>query len=209
MYINTISGDDTSFRAIAYGYEKHPGTLSFIESTMNNVSNVLTAGGQTFLSNARTIYDNLNGSYAMQLARAAINKVGNMFTRTDIHEIREIDRMQNANLIMQRYIMANPEVRGMFQSQLCNGYSDTYVDMEPGKIGENHYDYRRVMNGIVKEDKADDGEYMSSYYLDELAEGDRELMHDEQVSIMKTWEEISYLMKHGKSDPTDPLNGSL
>ena len=204
MQINVMTGDDVSFRALAYGYEKHPGTLSFMESTMNNVSNVLTAGGQAFLSNARSIYDNLNGSYAMQMARAACNKVGNMFARTDIHEIREIEKLQNANLIMQRYIMASPEVRTVFQSQLCNGYSETYVDMYPGKIGEDHYDYRRVQNGILN-----DEDERITYYLDDLVEGDRELAFDEQLAIKATWKVVADLMKYGSVDPTDPLNGSM
>jgi len=204
MQISTMMGDDLSFRSLAYGYEKHPGTLSFMENTMNNVSNVLTAGGQAFLSTARSIYDNLNNSHAMQLARAACNKMGNMFARTDIHEITEISNIQNANLIMQRYIMACPEVRSVFQSQLCNGYSETYIDMYPGKIGEDHYDYRRVENGILN-----DADERITHYLDVLVEGDRELMFDEQLAIKKTWQKVAELMQYGTVDPTDPLNGSM
>ena len=47
--------------------------------------------------------------------------------------------------------MAQPDIRSLYHKGHCDGYSDTYVDMEPGLVGEQHYDYRRVMDGVVEE----------------------------------------------------------
>ena len=50
---------------------------------------------------------------------------------------------------MKRYIMANPHVREAYQEQRIAGYDGTYKDPFADDTIENHYDYRRVMNGVV------------------------------------------------------------
>jgi len=210
MAIQVGYGDDMAFRALVYGAERHPGTINYLENSVSsvaNLSNTLTEAGQQFFANSREMLNSFTGSQAMQLARAALNKMNNLFSRTDIHFISELDKLQNAQPIMQRFIMAQPDVREIYHQQRCDGYSDTYVDMEPGGVGENHYDYRRVMNGIFVADE--EGNDKVSIYLDTLHEGDRELSHDEQTSILKTWEVVANLIKYGGEDPTSIWGDSL
>jgi hypothetical protein len=84
---------------------------------------------------------------------------------------------------------------------------DTYVDVEPGLVGEEHYDYRRVMDGVMQD--TEDGGWYAKIYVEDLKEGDRDLSHGEKVDILQTWSRLEYLMALNKEDPTSPEGGYL
>ncbi|EKD22572.1 MAG: hypothetical protein ACD_84C00043G0006 [uncultured bacterium] len=207
MAIAVSYGSDAEFNALCYGANKHPSTLQYLENQVSNVSRTLTDAGRSFFSNARQLYDQLNNSEAMRLARAALNKAGSLFQSDRIRDIWDLAEIQNAPLTMQRWIMAQVDVRAAFHEQRCDGYSDTYVDNSPEDIGETHYDYRRVMHGMVMEDP--EGDDKTTFYLDELHEGDRELALDEKISILNTWDVVAELMQYGEFDPTSVWNNKL
>ena len=205
-----IYGGPTEFNALIYGAEMNPGTMNYLQNSINNISNfsqALTNAGNSFFSNTREIFNDLNGNVAMAKAKAALNKVSNFFNRNDIHYINELSKLQNAPVVMQRFIMAEPTIRKMYHEQRCNGYADTYIDTYKEDIGKNHYDYRRVMTGIVTTDS--EGYDMYTTHLDVLVEGDRDLRIDEKSSILKTWEIVAALTKYGDTDPTDVGNGKF
>ena len=103
--------------------------------------------------------------------------------------------------------MANPVVRQTYHEQKCDGYSDTYIDNQPSAIKETHYDYRRVMDGVVV-DKDNDG-WSVKFYPDDLHDGDRELVHGEKVDILHSWDIIEMFMKAGDKDPTSQYGAAL
>lgn len=201
-----IYGGVDTWDALAYG-EQNPINNNYFRNQIATVSNSLNEVGRQFFSDARDIYERFNGSAAMQAIRTATKAVTSMFQPNVVRSLFEISDFQNATLVMQRWIMANPVVRQTYHDQKCDGYSDTYVDMHPGAIGENHYDYRRVMDGIVQ-DTEDDG-WKVKFYPDELAHGDRELFLDEKVDILTSWEIIQGFMKIGKADPTSQYGNNL
>jgi len=207
MAIAVSYGGDDEFRAFVYGQNKDPRTLNYLENQLSNISQTLTSAGMNFFADARSIYDRFNGSEAMRLARAAINKAGSVFQTNIIRAIWESSEFQNAPLCMQRYIIAEPSVRKLFNEQRIDGYSDTYVDMHPGTIGESHYDYRQVMNGIVTIDE--DGLELTRFFPDELLEGDRELDLSEKADILNSWKHVASLMKFGDRDATSVWNNKL
>jgi hypothetical protein len=141
----------------------------------------------------------------MALARNAIRSARGLLTPNVIQPLVSYEEFQIAQPVMQRYIMAQPDIRQLFFDQRCDGFSDTYVDQQPGKIGETHYDYRRVMNGMMVEEGED---FVVHHYLDELREGDRELTFHEQVDILSTWQVMSMFMQE-KKDPTNIYGGKL
>jgi hypothetical protein len=115
--------------------------------------------------------------------------------------------MQNASLTMQRWIMAEPTVRTLFHKQLCDGYSDTYVDMYPGRVGEDHYDYRRVMNGVVVPHEERGGD--ATTYMEDLIPDDVELDLNDQIDIISSWQFIQAKVAERNEDPTSKYNGTL
>lgn len=206
MYqVQVIDGGLETFNALVYG-QKHPGTLRYIQSQFNNFTDKLTDAGRSFFSNVEQIYDQFNGSDALRIARDAINKVKMSFTPNEIISLWDLASIQTAGTVMQRWIMAEPTVRSLFHQQKCDGFSDSYIDMQPKAVGEDHYDYRRVMNGMLV--FSEEHDWIATNYFDELHDNDRELTFDEQIDIQSVWSLMQHAVSVG-NDPTNPLGGKL
>lgn len=202
--INIIHGGTDSFNAVVYG-EQNPANLDFFKRSIANVGQTLTDIGKQFYSNTSELYERFNGSDAMRLAKAAARAAASLFMPDRIGSIFEMGQFQQAPPVMQRYLMAEPFVRAQYHAQKCDGYSDTYVDREPGLVGDAHYDYRRVMHGVIK----DDDESYVKFYIEDLEPGDRHLSHEDKVDIINSWDILKALMKAGGEDPTSPFNSKL
>lgn len=206
--IQVIYGGEDAFNALVYSSEQNPVNTNYFQNQINSISNSLSSIGQTFFANTQAIYNQINNSEALRIARAAVSQAKTLFQPNRIIDIRTMENMQNAPVVMQRWIMANPLVREMYHKQQIDGYSDSYKDMFPNQIGENHYDYRRVMDSVVQ-DSSNDDEWFVRYYPDEILEGDKELSHDEKVSVLNTWSIAEMFVKAGKSDPTSVWDSQM
>lgn len=206
--INMIYTDSpNAFDAIVYG-EKHPANLEYFRQQTQNIASNIQDAGRSFFSNLTELNEKFNGSEAMRLGRAAIRAAKSIFKPNIISSIFDIGEMQQAPIVMQRWIMANPVVRKLYHDQGCDGYADTYIDHHPDKIAEEHYDYRRATEGIVQLDESND-EWFVKFYPDDLYEGDRRLSLDEKVDILSTWDIAEMFIRAGKEDPTSVNNSSL
>ena len=150
-----VYGGSDAFDALAYGVDQHPANTNYFQRQIESISNTLTEVGQTFFANTQMLYDQVNNSETMRIARAAVRTAKSLFQPNQILAISDMYQMQTAPVVMQRWIMANPVVRDKYHKQQIDGYSDSYTDMSPGIIGDQHYDYRRVMNGVIQEDNND------------------------------------------------------
>jgi len=130
-----------------------------------------------------------------------------LFDSDTIRPLHTLEEFQHAKARMRRYVMANPELRSMFHKQRIEGYGSSYEDLEPDRIGANHYDYRRVMDGVVEIDES--GDWSSTTYFDELRDGDRDLLLSEQVNISLTWEMAEYHLARKCGDMTSQQNAPL
>lgn len=131
-----------------------------------------------------------------ELVKHGIGELDNHFATLETFE-----DFQRANLTMQRWIMAHPEVRKLYLNQDCDGYSDSYRNIaEVTGVGEDDYDYRRATNGWVF--PTEDGGYEYTIYHEDLIIGDRELDHWEQMRVMETLDNITNYMKECNHDFT-------
>lgn len=203
-----IEGGDLVFDALAYGTDVPTSTSNYFQNEIASISNTLNAAGQSFFSNVKSLYDNINNSDAIRMARNAIQAAATLFLPDTVTPLISLAQFQTAGLVMQRYVMANPVVRQAYHAQRIDGYSDTYVDRHPKDIGENHYDYRRVMNAVVQTDEEADTWFVK-FYPDELVEGDKELSHDEKVDIIKTWDLMEMFINAGENDPTSVYGSKM
>lgn len=203
--MNLAFGAADAWSAAVYG-ETNPSTTAFLANQFNNFSGAITDAGKKFYQAGLEAFNHFNGSEAMRFARKVISSINGAFDTPYIHEYRTLEQMQNASTLMQRWVMANPTVRGLYHQQLCDGYSETYTDKEPGRIGDQHYDYRVATQGLVKFDEEDG--WKTSIYFEELKEGDRDLLLEEQVAIAHTWSALEALAALGE-DPTSANGGKL
>lgn len=204
--INVVhAGDVRAFDAILFP-EQSPQTSFYIQNQLNAFSQTLTDIGRQFVETSKAIYDKINDSNAIRLAKAAVRMAKGMFHPNMIIPLETIEDIRAAQPMMQRYIMAEPTLREQYHKQLVDGFSDTYADVEPGRIGEAHYDYRRVMDGIIVDEVDADGEegWVAHHYFDELRGDDRDLDLVEQTAILRTWDVIRMALAAEK-DPSDPF----
>lgn len=200
--MQVITGGARTFSALAY-QNQHPENQNYFAQKLQNFTQTFgdavgsVAGG--FMSNATDLFDKFYGSEAVRLAKAAVRKVKSIWERDDIRELFGIGEIQQAKPIMQRWIMAEPTYRQMFHEQRCDGFSNSYVDMEPGAVGEAHYDYRRVMDGLLVDDEEEG--WNMTHYIEDLREGDVDLELDEQLTILSVWDVVAMHAKAGGEDP--------
>lgn len=194
-----LEGGGDMFNALAYG-KPHPGTHQYLSTQFENATQHLNDAGQRFMAGARAIYEQVRDSTAARMARAVSRRVGHMWQSDVIRAMSAMGDLQQAPLTMQRWIMAEPTLRHRYQQQRVDGYSDTYVDMHPGDVGETHYDYRRVMQGMVQE--SEEAGWTATTWFEDLLPGDDELDIDEQVDIQTTWAAVVAHLRKGDEDPT-------
>jgi hypothetical protein len=200
--VQVITGGARTFSALAY-QNQHPENQNYFAQKLQHFTQTFgdtvgsVAGG--FMSNAAELFDKFYGSEAVRLAKAAVRKVKSIWERDDIRELFGIGEIQQAKPIMQRWIMAEPTYRQMFHDQRCDGFSNSYVDMEPGVVGEAHYDYRRVMDGLLVDDEEEG--WNMTHYIEDLKEGDVDLELDEQLTILSVWDVVRMHAKAGGEDP--------
>lgn len=116
-----------------------------------------------------------------------------------IMPLHSVQALQNANPTMQRWVMAHPEVKQLYNEQNIDGYSDSYVNIFGKGVGEEDYNYRLIMDGILQ----DDGKQSwTKHYDEELIPGDRRLDHPEKVMILSTHEYMSYVLASSDIDFT-------
>lgn len=166
--------------------------LQNIKPAYNEFSNRIyqcLQSSYNFVNNQMVKYGLLN-----QLDSNGIQALDNYYT-----DLTSFIALQNANATMQRWIMAHPDVRKLYLDQNIDGYSGSYQNVFGKEIGEDDYNYRRVMDGVM----CDEGDTtVVRQYLDDLLEGDRELNHYEKVKILHTYDAIDYLLKECKFDFT-------
>ena len=184
-------------------------TVNFFEQVKERISQKAHVFKEDFIQTSNEIFDSVYSARALELTRAAINKAGALFDADIIKQLHTLSEFQVAKPTMIRNIMANPLVREKFIDGRCEGYGkDLYFDRQPGVVGENHYDYRRIMDGVVQHNE-ETGETFVRHYTEELHEGDEPLSAGQKFDILKSWTNVEYLMSLAAKDPTSPWNCDL
>lgn len=207
MYqINVIEAAPMAFDYLAFPNQS-PATALYFQNQLQNFSAALTETGQRFMQGARELYERIHDNTAVRMAKAAIRHAKGMYQPNVIIQIDDIEGFRSATPMMQNYIMAQPDLRDLYHQQRVNGYSDTYIDIDPKQNRDNHYYYRRVMDGVVQDTEVD-GEYqwVAKQYCDELMEGHTDLTTEERSSILLSWDKIQLLLAEER-DPTDIFGG--
>lgn len=199
-----VDGGVDTFNALALG-QLHPQTEQFLQTQAAEAMNspTLSQYGRQFYEQGQSLFQRLAESRAAQYVKAAQRAVRSIWQNNDVRVLTTIAEMQWAPPAMQRWIMAEPTVRQMYHQQRLEGYDGSYQDAYPNDIGEDHYHYRRVMDGVVQFNEGDDEpEWSATTYFDELDPDEAQLEFSEQEDILDTWTNIVAKIREGKEDPT-------
>ncbi len=211
MQINILPPSPPGAMTMMSFPEIAPQARAWINNQIQNAGTMLTDVGRSFLTRAQELHSVYNDGSIERAARRVARTVKSLLHPNAIIALDTVREIQAAKPIMQRYIMANPNIRQLYLKQLCDGYSDTYVDHHPGHIGAEHYDYRRVMDKVVRVELDENGvedRLVWSHYLEDLQPGDRELEDEEKFTILRIWDIVDGALD-ARVDPTDIFNGQI
>ncbi len=211
VQINVLPISDVGVLDYLMFPDQHPSNLDYFRNQVESISATLNDYGRRFMETSRDLYNTVHDSRLVNAAKAAMRYISGAHHPNEIVYFNTLDDLRTAQPIMQRYVMADPVIRQAYFDYRIDGYSDTYVDMQPGKIGVEHYDYRRMMNGIVQDGTDEHGNYewCAHIFTDELYEGDRELTLVEKVMAMRAGDLARMFLEAGKKDPTDVYGGDI
>lgn len=202
--INVIHANDPRSFDLMLFADRNPMTSNYIEQQLTNFSQSLTDIGRKFVETSQAIYEKVNDSSAIRMAKAAIRMAKGMFHPNAIVQLETEQDLRAAYPIMQRYIMADETIRAKYLAQQIDGYSDTYANVDGKAIGREHYDWRRVNTGIVKDTVDENGEdsWTASQYYDDDRPGDIPLEFSEKIDILRSQDLARMFIEAGK-DVTD------
>lgn len=174
----------------------------------NYLANQLSNMGSFAGSIGNRIYDVLQNSYNYVNDTMMQYNIRQELSKNDIAQfnyeygfINSFRGLQEASMVMQRFIMAEPTIKQLYLDQNLDGYSGSYVNISGNEIGDNDYDYGLVNDGIVQIDEVNDT-WRTVEYFTPLIQGDRRLNIMEQDDILHTWRTARQIMETCKYDFT-------
>lgn len=156
---------------------------------------------------AATAFDAINGFSAVQSAKMILQQASSMFEADIIRPLFDLESIQNALPVMQNWIMVDPMLRNAWYDGKVEGYTDTYVDPEPGKVGEDMRAYRILMDGVLI--PHEENGYQSVHYGERLYSEEVSLSIADLAAIFTSQENARQIYEAGEYDPTSQYGASL
>lgn len=197
--VNVLRGGDDMANALIYK-PLSQATMDYLGNHLSNTLSSIRNVSDRFVSTVRNMYDRFNGQEAINRAKMALYSAGIHFNQDMIYPVR-YENYRDMNLMMQRYVMSQPDVSELYRKNKCYGFSDTFIDPEPNTYGEDRFDYQRVMDGVVQFRTGENGEAFIKHYSN--SDDQDKLSILDKLSVIETWDTVSRLIADGL-DPTDP-----
>lgn len=205
---NVVVGGTNAFDHMMYGAPNQE-IHQFVNHLHQQITPMLTQEGLNFVQQTRNEWSKFFGEDAARLARGAIRRIASLWDDDTIRQLVGIAQLQQAPVVMQPFIMAQPEIRQAYLNQKVDGYSDTYVNEHDNAVGEDHYHYQCVMSGIVADTDEDGEEWKAVTYFLEPEKSEDELNFDQKLDVLCTWSEVLLRYRTGRDDPTSRYNSAL
>lgn len=184
---------------------QNPQNFDYIQRNLQGFGANLNEAGMQFMMAHTTAWAAVDENDIARRARQALRVVTNIHQPDIILPLLQVEQIQGAGRIMQRYAMAQPDLRNLYHRNRADGYSDTYIDMEPGRVGRDHNDWRRAASGDVLD--TPEGIVIRHYSTDDWEE-EPALASDQRLAIRRTWEAIKDALDNG-IDPSNPFGGEI
>jgi len=183
-----------------------PGALAYFDQRSQELQQSVTGQAAQFFQQARHLYQIISATDATQILRNLQGKVDAVWDQNTIRLMNTLSQMQTANPIMQRWIMAQPDLRKMYLNNEVEGYGESYVNYHGDAVGRAHYDYRQVIEGMVM--PTADG-YTVTHFIEERSEDETPLTLHQKADILNTWQMVKHYLDEADEDPTSPTGNRL
>lgn len=172
--------------------------INYFQNQLQSIKNVGSSLGNWVMDKARDIFNFNTSEKVLNESRRLLMETGSHFRDDGIHNVYYNN--YNPNLMMQRYIMADPIIYGMYKKDMLDGFGGTYMDAEPYLRDRTWSDdYMRAIDGVIQYGDDEDDGYVYHCYSSHSDVNNLNLV--EQNIINDSWEVARYFLKKGK-DPT-------
>lgn len=175
-------------------------TQSWLGERSDALRATISTTASNFFNQAASLYTMISTSDAVQALRNLTVKTENAWQSNVVTYLQTIEQVQCAPLVMQRYIMAQTDLRKMYLNGEVSGYGESYENLHGEGIGAKHYDWRQVMSGIAT---VSDDSWQHTTYVEDTRD-DTELTVFEKVDILRTWNVVQSALSAAEQDPTSP-----
>lgn len=175
-------------------------TQSWLGERSDALRATISTTATNFFNQAASLYTMISTSNAVQALRNLTVKTENAWQSNVVTYLQTIEQVQCAPIVMQRYIMAQPDVRQMYLNGEVSGYGESYENLHGDGIAAKHYDWRQVMSDIVV---VSDDSWQHTTYVEDTRD-DKELTVFEKVDILRTWNVVQSALSAAEQDPTSP-----
>lgn len=209
-----IYGGENVINELVYGARSD----ALIQELKNHISiqnPMLNEQGRMYAQQSAQIFEEVSGWDAVRAARKAASAVDGYIQSNQLVVINTVEGLQVAPPRTQRWIMCEPNTRQFYQEGRIDGYSDSYVDIQPAAIGANHYDWTLATNGLVRgyeyvnEDGDDQVRYEHTQIQRELASWDEPLKPRNVVDIARIHQVQRLNLVEGADDFTSRFGGKI
>lgn len=189
-------------------YEASSAVQDSISRRFSDYRKVARDIGDGFIDKMVAMYEENVTRRAMNIGELMKQKVGAIFKSDIIRRLDTLNDVKHAPTTMRRWIMAEPSLRERYSVKGVSGYEGEFDNPYPDQgSGNTHYDYRRVMNGVVSLDENNNA--YSEQYLDSVKDTDL-LILSQQGIIRYSWFAIKNSLKEGcTEDMTSEWGGLL
>lgn len=204
-----LDGGVDVFNALSFAQPSQK-DIAFFNNNIQTLTQTIGQSGQQFFSGLQDRLQVLDFDHIREYAQAAARRIANYWQTDTIRPLESLVDLQFPPNQMIRWQMANPNVRELYHQDLCAGYGDKYVDLDPNVSGEYHPDYRVVMHGIEQTD--DDGNLFWESFdetFDNPELSVNQLDHLDRVHVLMSWQQTDYYLSQQKEDPTSQYSGML
>ena len=196
-----IPGGRQGMRNNMYGVMNQE-TVSYIQSRINNISDMYGEAANSFVSNLRQDFDK-GALRSISMARSNLEYTGTLFNE-GIRRLRTEEDFRLASPMAQLYLRAQPSIRKDIYAGRLEGWDKE--DPYPNLHGERNPYYQSVMEGALRygdeEDVPVDDEFFRFYFTEDVPE----LEINEKLIVRQNWNRLYNLINREGEDIIDPTS---
>lgn len=157
------------------------GFLDYLGEMNERAGRFVSESASRFLERSQSLRERRDSSDIRRMARAIKERVNHFWQEDTIRSLTRVEDIQNAPRTMERWVMANPNVRTRVRQGILDGYNLSYEDEDPEATPERHIDYKRVMDGSWEDD------HYVQYWDERLEDEEIKLSFQDKMAIKSTW----------------------
>ena len=200
------AGNDSSITSALFGRPLQA-TQDYLQSTVMNYTQALGGVANSVAQQIQQRFSEIRSSTALQAIENIRSRLNSLWKTDSVRILPDIPSIQTAPPTMQRWVMAYPPLRELYNHGNISAYDNKYVDLHPSGVAETHYDYRRVVDGIFIEK---DGIVTCINYKENIINEYDTLTLIEKMAVRLTWDVLEQSRTAGENvDPTSVWNATL